>query len=79
MTEITPPKKLADKIWAHINLLNVAPRSEKLNALRTCALAIARLIGPDLTRAGAADRLYTAAAAAGASFPNGEMTRYKKH
>ena len=59
------PADLADKFWSRVRLFNVAPASQKLEAFRSCALDVKRLVGPILSPADVADRLYEVALSAG--------------
>jgi predicted P-loop ATPase len=53
------------ELWNEFNLIKVAAPSERKAAFSLCARRVAGLIGPDLTKLEAVDRLYDAARASG--------------
>jgi putative DNA primase/helicase len=69
---IVLPPSLAEKFWSRVRLINVAPKSQRLEAFRNCAHDVKRFIGPILSPADVADRLYEAALSTGIVLEWGE-------
>lgn len=59
------PHGLAVKFWSRLQVLDSMPPAERLEAFRSCARDLVRLVGKRLSAAGIADRLREYAIAAG--------------
>ena len=73
MTKTVLLPDLAEKFWSRVKLINVAPSSQKLEAFRSCALDVKRLIGTALFPVDIADRLYEVALSTGIVLEWGEQ------